>query len=156
MPGGDVVANLSSYKNLALFDGDGADPLDAATQIRQALEHVRAARGPALLRLRVPRLNGHSITDNQAYKDEATKAAERQRDPLPRLRTFLFEHGWTPTKWDQLERQVQRDIRQALTRALAHPEPDPTTSTRFVFADAAHPHLMGGIRLEQQIADKPA
>jgi 2-oxoisovalerate dehydrogenase E1 component len=74
LPGGDIVANLASYQGIALIDGDGAEPLEAAQRIAQALAHVRGGHGPALLRLRVPRLNCHSSADNQGYKDEATKA----------------------------------------------------------------------------------
>jgi 2-oxoisovalerate dehydrogenase E1 component len=144
MPGGDIVANLRAYRGLALFDGDGADPHDAAVQIRRGLDHVREGQGPALVRMRVPRLNGHSITDNQAYKDEQTKADEWRRDPLPRLRSFLLENGWNADKWDNLRRQVEHDVRQALDRALTHPEPDPATSTRFVFSDPAQPQIVGG------------
>ena len=36
----------------------------------------------SLLRLRVPRLNGHSSADNQSYKDDATMAEEWERDAV--------------------------------------------------------------------------
>src|SRR5215212_2338534 len=113
MPGGDIIANLASYGGIALIDGDGAEPYEAAQRIAQALEHVRADRGPALLRLRVPRLNGHSSADTQSYKDEATKAEEWQRDPLGRVRTLLLERGWSEAQWDALSGQAATEIQQA-------------------------------------------
>jgi 2-oxoisovalerate dehydrogenase E1 component len=148
MPGGDVLANLASYGGILLLDADGTEPLEAAEKIGQALAHVRAARGPALLRLRVPRLNGHSFTDNQAYKDEAQRAAEWQRDPLPKLRAFMLSEGWTERQWDDLVHEVRAEVHQALEAALAHPDPDPATSTRFVFADPAELQQVGGIQPE--------
>jgi len=40
---------------------------EATQRIAHALTHVRSGLGPALLRLRVPRLNGHSSADAQGY-----------------------------------------------------------------------------------------
>ena len=50
---------------------------------------MRAGDGPVLLRLRVPRLSGHSAQDTQAYKSAEEIAAERARDPLLALRQRL-------------------------------------------------------------------
>ena len=52
LPGGDIVANLAAYQGITLIDGDGTAPIEAAQRIAQALTHVRAGLGPALLRLR--------------------------------------------------------------------------------------------------------
>lgn len=147
VPGGNISANLRSYQGLLLLDGDGTDPTDAAPKIEQALAHVRAAHGPALLRLQVPRLNGHSFSDQQAYKSEAERAAEWQRDPLPRLREFLLQHGWSVQQWDELAHQATATVRAELQHALHSPEPDPATATRFIFALPSQP---------QAIASSPA
>jgi 2-oxoisovalerate dehydrogenase E1 component len=143
-PGGDLMANLAAYRDIMLLDGDGAEPLEAAERIAQALAHVRAGRGPALLRLRVPRLNGHSSADNQSYKDDATKAAEWERDPLRRLRALLLDTGWCEREWDDLARQAEADVRAALERAQTRPEPDPVTSGRFTFFEQGCPQKVGG------------
>lgn len=145
VPNGDIMANFASYQNVLLLSGDGTDPIDAATKIDQSLDHIRSSRGPVLLRLKVPRLNGHSITDTQAYKDEATKEAERQRDPIPRLRAFMLEQGWSEAQWEALVTQVEQDVRKELEHALASPEPDPATSSQFMFSDPAHPQKAGGV-----------
>src|SRR5262245_6157331 len=67
-PGGNVAKNLSSFTNLHTLDGDGTEPVEASAVIKEAIDYVRAGRGPALLRLSVPRLCGHSGQDTQAYK----------------------------------------------------------------------------------------
>lgn len=143
-PGGDLLANLAAYRGILLLDGDGAEPIEAARQIAQALAHVRAGRGPALLRLRVPRLNGHSSADNQGYKDDATMAEEWERDPLRRLRALLLDQHWCEREWDALVAQTEADVRQALERALAQPEPDPATSCRFTFFEDGFLQAVGG------------
>ena len=87
-PGRDIAANLASFKNLAIWNGDGTDPAEAARLIGEAIGHVRARKGPALIRLTVPRLEGHSFQDTQTYKSAATVKAEWARDPLPKLRSI--------------------------------------------------------------------
>ena len=67
-PGGNIAANLRSFSGLALLEGDGADPLQAAQLVADAVRCVREERGPVLLRLTVPRLCGHSGQDTQDRK----------------------------------------------------------------------------------------
>src|SRR5439155_16390751 len=75
-PGKDIAANLASFSGLTIFNGDGTDPVEASRLIHDAVAHVRTKCGPALLRLTVPRLEGHSFQDTQTYKSEAQVAAE--------------------------------------------------------------------------------
>src|SRR5436190_14975082 len=70
-PGKDIAANLASFSGLTIFTGDGTDPAEASKLIHDAVAHVRTKRAPALLRLTVPRLEGHSFQDTQNYKSEA-------------------------------------------------------------------------------------
>src|SRR6266542_1292045 len=62
-PGGNIAANLGSFAGLTILEGDGADPHAAADLTGRAVELVRDARIPVLLRLTVPRLSGHSGQD---------------------------------------------------------------------------------------------
>ena len=57
--------------------------------IERAVGHVRGGKGPALLRLTVPRLQGHSFQDTQTYKREELVRDEWARDPLPKLKAHL-------------------------------------------------------------------
>ena len=83
-----------------MLDGDGSDPKSAARLIRDAVEGVRAGDGPALLRLTVPRLSGHSGQDTQAYKGATAIAAEQERDPLRRLRAQLVPQHLAAEEWE--------------------------------------------------------
>ncbi|HFC30905.1 MAG TPA: pyruvate dehydrogenase, partial [Oceanospirillales bacterium] len=67
-PGANIAKNLASFKGLTIFSGDGTNPEQAAELIAQAHNVVRFERKPVLLRLTVPRLNGHSAQDTQSYK----------------------------------------------------------------------------------------
>ena len=81
-PGGNIARNLEGFRGLRVLDGDASDPMAAAALIENAVTGVRSGGGPALIRLAVPRLSGHSGQDTQTYKSAAEIAAERQRDPL--------------------------------------------------------------------------
>ncbi len=91
-PGGNIAANLASFQNLLILDGDGTDPADAAANIALALSAVREGQGPVLLRLTVPRLPGHSSVDNQAYK--TVEERERSARATPSRRCAPF---WCPS-----------------------------------------------------------
>ncbi|MCQ4162725.1 thiamine pyrophosphate-dependent enzyme, partial [Roseomonas sp. GC11] len=101
-PGGDIAANLAAFGGLRVLSGDGTDPVEAAALIARAVGHVRAGQGPCLLRLTVPRLQGHSFQDTQAYKSAGQLAAERARDPLPRLRAALVPAVMAAEAWEAL------------------------------------------------------
>ncbi len=99
-PGGNIARNLSAFRGLRVLDGDGSDPMSAARLIEDAVSGVRAGDGPALLRLTVPRLSGHSGQDTQTYKGPALIAAEQERDPWRRLRAQVVPQILTAEEWD--------------------------------------------------------
>ncbi len=85
---------------------------------------LRGGNGPALVRVTVPRLCGHSGQDTQAYKGQELLAEERARDPLTRLRRYLIPGLFSESQWMDLEREVEDEIQDALESALARPDPD--------------------------------
>ncbi len=106
-PGGNIAANLAAFGNLKILSGDGADPLAAAALIDEAVATVRGGDGPVLLRLRVPRLSGHSGQDTQAYKSAEELASERARDPLAALRRRAGAGAnWQPTNGSRSKPQA--------------------------------------------------
>jgi 2-oxoisovalerate dehydrogenase E1 component len=132
-PGKDIAANLASFTGLTIFNGDGTDPAEAAQLIEQAVGHVRKSRTPVLLRLSVPRLEGHSAQDTQAYKSEAEIDAEWARDPLPKLKKHCSRVQVGDEAWADLERetawQVQAAVAEAEARGIS--SPDEVTSNVF-------------------------
>ena len=135
-PGGNIAANLRSFSGLTLFEGDGADPQDAAARIGEAVGFVREQRAPALLRLRVPRLSGHSGQDTQTYKTAEIIARERANDPLHRLERYLVPERMSEREWREIGATAEREVEQAVERALKRPLPDATRITRHVFTES--------------------
>lgn len=147
-PGGDIAANLAAYQNLEVLSGDGTDPCVCWELITAAVEHARGGRGPALLRLQVPRLHGHTFIDDQAYKSSEEKEAEAARDPLERLRNQLIEQEiYTAEIWDELEEEVRAELQESLETAQSAPEPDPGGVKHGLFFSGFSPE-QGGLRPE--------
>lgn len=135
-PGGDQVTNLAAYKNLKIIDGDGTDPIKTPLLIKEAVDYVRSGVGPCLLRLKVPRLCGHTFQDTQTYKDEAFIAHEQSRDPLPKLQSYLNEQGtFSAEAWLHLEEQAMSDVVAAVEQGKQRPEPDASKITRYVYEE---------------------
>jgi 2-oxoisovalerate dehydrogenase E1 component len=131
-PGGDIAANLAGFRNLQVSSGDGTEPAQAAALLQEAVAHVRAGKGPVLLRLTVPRLSGHSAQDTQAYKGKERLTQEQASDPLPKLYDFLRSGALAQSEISAIESQAKADVDAALEAALARPDPAPSDVTRYV------------------------
>ena len=141
-PGCDIAANLGMFANLSIWNGDGTDPTEAAKLIGEAVGHVRGRKGPALIRLTVPRLEGHSFQDTQTYKSDATVKAEWARDPLPKLKAFA-DH----LDWELIEASVEAEVEQAREEAEARGLSSPADVTKNVFFEGAPSSIGGGAGL---------
>ena len=108
---------------------------------------MRATRAPQLLRLKVPRLYGHSGQDTQAYKSAETLTEERARDPLPALHTYLVPERMPESAWSRTRaRGAARTSRPPSARALARPPPRAQELTRHVFSEPGSLQEQGGLR----------
>jgi 2-oxoisovalerate dehydrogenase E1 component len=160
-PGGDQVANLSAYKNLKIVDGDGTDPVDASVLIKEAVDYVRSGKGTCLLRLKVPRLCGHTFQDTQTYKPVGMIEEEKANDPLPKLKAYLKDSGTLDdTSWQELEDKAYQDVRDAVEKAKLRPDPDTSQLTRYVFSEKdsngkTEVQLRGGLHADSYPFPKP-
>ncbi|MEX0845112.1 MAG: transketolase C-terminal domain-containing protein [Balneolaceae bacterium] len=134
-PGGVISNNLQSFNNLKIYDGDGTEPKEAASLLEESVNYVRERKGPALIRLKVPRLNGHSFQDNQAYKDEKLLKKEKKNDPLKKLKAFMVPDQITENTWKSWEKKAKDTIDEAANAALNRPEPDTSNTTKYAFAE---------------------
>ncbi len=139
-PGRDIAANLASFGGITIFNGDGTDPVSASKLVTEAVGYVRKHNGPALLRLSVPRLEGHSAQDTQAYKSEDEIAAEWARDPLPKLRA---QSGLSDVDWERLEREVAGEVAAAVAEAESRGVSEPERVTAHVFFDGESQQVGG-------------
>jgi len=147
-PGANIAENLASFKNLHILSGSGTKPAETAELVTSAVDYVRMGKGPALLRLTVPRLSGHTGIDTQAYKPADVLEEERSRDPIPALKGYLVPALMSEDDWRALVEQVTQDVREAVDSAINAPLPDPAKITRFAFAEASETATVGGLAAE--------
>jgi 2-oxoisovalerate dehydrogenase E1 component len=144
-PGGNIAANLASFRQLHIWDGSGTRPAETAELVYKAVNTVRSGMGAGLLRLTVPRLSGHSSVDNQAYKSDAVREEEWARDPIPAIRDALVPAMMSQGDWEHLVEQVKVDVLAARDAAMAQTYEPRDTVTQFVLSDPEHPQLVGGL-----------
>ena len=154
-PGQDIAANLASFAGLTIFNGDGTEPEEAARLIGQAVDHVRSGAGPVLLRLVVPRLEGHSFQDTQTYKSADEIAAEWARDPLPKLRAHCAERQLGAGEWEALRSEVEWAVARALEEAEARPVLEVERVADNLFFSGSHCEVGGQAGLKLAPSDTP-
>ena len=101
--------------------------------------------GPTLLEARTYRLQAHNTVDDPTrYVDPEELHRAEARDPIPKLRAHLREHGLVSQEQDEeIAAEVQTVIETAVAEAEAHPRP--TGSELFEHVYAERPY-----RLERQ------
>lgn len=145
-PGGNIAENLASFGNLRIVECDGTNPDEAERLISKTVEHVRQNCAPALLRVRVPRICGHSGADNQSYKSKEMREEEARRDPLSRLQDFFEKKKYlVGDQWTTFVADVEKEVRAACDAALAQTQPNPHDALTFVFS-GEKTQLHGGLR----------
>ncbi|MCB0713769.1 MAG: pyruvate dehydrogenase [Ignavibacteriae bacterium] len=148
-PGGSISVNLASFTGLKILSGSGVDPEETSRLIVEAVQFARSGSGPVLLHLRVPRLSGHSYTDNQSYKSEEQVAQEEANDPLPKLRDFMVgKKIVTEEEWVKMEEAGEEIARKAAESAKNAKEPDTEGVLNGRFYQRGLPQVAGGLMAE--------
>lgn len=150
-PNGNIAANLESFGNLKALEGDGTNPINAWEIINEAIEYARSGEGPCLLRMKVVRLLGHTLIDDQSYKTYEERNSEIERDPITRLRDYMIQEALiTSEGWEDLVKVVRNELLAATQIAENFPEPDPQQATRHLFYEGVPP-IQGGLRPENAL-----
>jgi len=115
---------------------DGMDVVAVEEAARSATERVRSGEGPFFLECRTYRFRAHSMYDPELYRDKAEVEEWKKRDPIPALIRSLETNG---TKVDadvaELERQVAKEIDEAIALAEAGTWEPVEDLLRFVYSD---------------------
>ncbi|RPI65097.1 MAG: pyruvate dehydrogenase, partial [Ignavibacteriae bacterium] len=84
----------------------------------------------------------------QSYKTDEQKQAERERDPLTKLKEFIIKKKYLDEEgWNSFVAVVEADVRAAADAAVAQAEPDPDGAFTHAYYDGK-PALHGGLMSE--------
>jgi 2-oxoisovalerate dehydrogenase E1 component len=140
-PGGDVSRLVKSFPGLHVTSVDGTDFVASLGAMRDAVAHVRARKGPALVHAHVTRPYAHSYTDDETlYKTPAEREAESRRDPIRRMAEHLTSHGIaTEAELSSILADIEAQVNEAANKALEAPKPARSTATQFVYSPDVDP-----------------
>ena len=121
-PGGNIAANLRAFSGLTLLEGrrqrsGGGRRAGSSARWRTCATE----RSPALLRLTVPRLSGHSGQDTQAYKSAETLREERARRSADAPAAVPGAAAMSEAQWTALAEQTRGEVEAAVDRGAGAP-----------------------------------
>jgi 2-oxoisovalerate dehydrogenase E1 component len=139
--GGSISRLVQGFPDLLVQEVDGTDPLASYQAMKQAEEHCRARRGPALVHAHVIRPYSHSMSDDERlYKPEEEREAEAHRDPLVTFPKRLAELGIATEDQIQAMREaIDAEVMEAADRAMERSQPTPDTIYLHLFSDEVDP-----------------
>jgi 2-oxoisovalerate dehydrogenase E1 component len=123
--GGSISKLVRDFPGLHVAECDGTDLLESYSVCQEAVQYCRERRGPALVHAQVTRPYSHSLSDDEKlYKSPEERELEAHRDPVSKFSLFLVREGLLDQKQiEDLEAQVDSEVRDAADRALAAAEP---------------------------------
>jgi acetoin:2,6-dichlorophenolindophenol oxidoreductase subunit alpha len=113
---------------------DGNDVVQVRNAAREAVARARAGKGPTLLEAMTYRQLGHSRSDPAKYRPAGELDAWLARDPIVLAERRLHEAGVANADLDMLRDEAATTVRDAATRALSWPDPDPVERFEDVYA----------------------
>lgn len=114
-------------------DGNDAPAVFAAAAA--AIDRARHGAGPTLIEALTYRYRGHHEGDPMAYRTREEVEAWRQKDPIPRFRSWLLGKGYLSEADDErLVAEVQAEVDAATEFARQSPWPAPEAALEDVYA----------------------
>jgi pyruvate dehydrogenase E1 component alpha subunit len=126
---------------------DGNDVIAVRDAVRKAVERARTERMPSLLDIKSFRLKGHSVVDPDRYRAADYLQQIRGQDPLTKMIDRLKKQGLLDDeRLQQLEEEIDREVRAAVEFADESPEPDPAKLFEYSYATpvANQPNALPG------------
>jgi 2-oxoisovalerate dehydrogenase E1 component len=134
---------VAGFRGLNIWRYDARDYFEAYARGAEAVAHVRAGTGPALVHATVTRPYSHSAADTQSkYRTAEELADEAAHDPILLLHTALVEGGILSADEAEAVRAEAREVVAAAAReamAAAQPTPDSVTDHVYVLPDIPVP-----------------
>jgi 2-oxoisovalerate dehydrogenase E1 component len=133
-----VAEMMAGYENLYRKHIDGTDFIESVSAVKEAIEYIKAGKGPALIEADVVRLMSHSSSDDQKkYRPAEELKTDIERDPLEKITAFMIKNKFiTREKADEIKEDILNEINEAAGNALKAADPDPATAAKYVYDES--------------------
>ncbi|WP_063219820.1 thiamine pyrophosphate-dependent dehydrogenase E1 component subunit alpha [Neomoorella thermoacetica] len=133
----DIAVRAGAYGMPGVtVDGNDVEAVYEAT--REAVARARQGEGPTLLECKTYRWRGHHEGDpnrGTRYRTREEMAAWEKRCPIKNYETKLMARGVSPDQLEELQRQVKKEIDDAVEYANNSPFPTVEEAVSQVYAD---------------------
>jgi 2-oxoisovalerate dehydrogenase E1 component len=139
--GGSISRLVSGFPNFHFEEVDGTDPVASYGAFSRAVQYCREGHGPAFVHAHVIRPYSHSLSDDERlYRPDSERERDAARDPVTRTQMFLLREGILDDKGiNQLEKEVEAELQEAVDAALAALPPVPESITKYVYSPDIDP-----------------
>jgi 2-oxoisovalerate dehydrogenase E1 component len=125
----------AGFKGMGRIQVDGSDFEASYNVMKYISDVVRKERRPYLVHAQVPLLGHHtSGVRKEFYRNDEDWTKHLQHDPTPKLRKKLVDKGISEEKLVTIEKEAAGLINDDFAKAVASPEPDPSTVDKHIFA----------------------
>lgn len=116
---------------------DGMDVLAVEAAAHKAVAGIRAGNGPFFIEARTYRFRAHSMFDPELYRSKDEVESWKKRGPIITLTNRLKAEGlMQETDFETLERDVEREVSEAVEFAERGTWEPVEDLTRFVYSEA--------------------
>jgi pyruvate dehydrogenase E1 component alpha subunit len=134
---GEIGARATAF-GIPVEDVDGQEVQAVYLAATRAVARARAGEGPTFLNCHTYRFHGHHVgdVDRRYYRSKEEEERWRDtRDPVKLAAVWVTSGGMAKaSRLDQIDEEVQAEVRSAVEFALNAPFPDPGEVTEDVYA----------------------
>lgn len=131
-----LYTRAEAYGIPGFYCSDGNDVLAVYETMGQAVEHVRAGNGPAIVEVESYRWFGHSTADAGKYRTKEEVDGWKEKDPIIKYHTYLTsENIASAEELEAIHNQVVKEIDAAYEFAQSSPDPDISVAFEDVWVD---------------------
>ena len=131
----DDIAQKGLAYGIPGIVADGMDVLDVYRKTGEMIKRARDGDGASIIECKTYRYRGHSINDKSTYRKKEEVEKWKKNDPLNNFKSYLVkQYDVTSFEIEEIQKEVDKQINDAIQFAENSPETDPMDFKKYIFA----------------------